>query len=561
MNDVRARLLACLLSLTIGFPAGLAQSQLRPAEAVGPWTLLSGQRPAPEQRLRLIQRVAAPGGRVLIGWAPSDQAPLLKAARQGRVWIGPLSAERLELSERGLTVRMPELPPGEYPVSLQTDDHRTTWTSVGTLAVLGRGRPAGDTASDARDTDYTEGEAAVALPGVALRRAQVLTRRIGARLELLSQQPLLPGSRGICGQLIGILRAPTGQSTADLLNRARLTGDEAVWTSDPKATGNLPSAGGPLARPPLPTRPSAPRLPVRPLLRPRVLVAVLDSGISNAPSFSETGQNVLDLARAANFTSEPAMDDLALERDASLYPQDLGQRVGHGTAVAALINGSAPRVRILPVKVCTRDGRCDSARVAQGICYALAQSRPALPLRVINVSLGGRQPSVLVEAALREAAQRGVTVVTAAGNEGVVPAAPSPVHYPAAYSTTVPGPQPGLPATIREIPGLLAVGSADAQRRPSAFSSWGRWVSLVSHGEQIQSIRVTDDGAGGTLFSTRAFTGTSFAAPLVSAAAAQFVTAHPFWAPVQVKQQLLQQAQPMPGCPVEQCGAGWLPTP
>jgi hypothetical protein len=50
--------------------------------------------------------------------------------------------------------------------------------------------------------------------------------------------------------------------------------------------------------------------------------------------------------------------------------------------------------------------------------------------------------------------------------------------------------------------------------------------------------------------------GTSFAAPVVSGAAAQVLARHPDWTPDQVKGALMKTARPMPGAPAGSAGLG-----
>jgi len=118
--------------------------------------------------------------------------------------------------------------------------------------------------------------------------------------------------------------------------------------------------------------------------------------------------------------------------------------VGHGSHVAGTIGatgnngvglaGIAHGVRVLAVKVLGGDGSGSVDDIAAGIRAATTAG-----VRVMNLSLGGTQPSRLLAEAVAEAVRHDVVVV-AAGNDG-----DARVTYPAS------------------LPGVLAVGATDRQ--------------------------------------------------------------------------------------------------
>jgi len=182
---------------------------------------------------------------------------------------------------------------------------------------------------------------------------------------------------------------------------------------------------------------------------------------------------------------------------------------GHGTHVAGIIaaaarngigiHGAAPDVSLMPLRV-VADGRAAKwSDVAAAIRYATDEGAS-----VINISLGGPTPSATVQAALDDARARGVVVVAAAGNGGSDPTA----VYPAASVTTI------------------GVGAVDQSRQRAPFSSSGSWVEVVAPGVSIMSTAL---GHG---FEYRS--GTSMAAPHVSALAAMLIAAAPDIAPRQI---------------------------
>jgi hypothetical protein len=135
------------------------------------------------------------------------------------------------------------------------------------------------------------------------------------------------------------------------------------------------------------------------------------------------------------------------------------------------------------------------ASIVRGISRAVAAGRS-----VINLSLGGDEPSRAIYEAVINAFGRGTLVVAAAGNERL---SQNPAIYPA------------------DFPHVLTVGSTNQNDLPSDFSSVSPAVDLAAPGEQIPYQHPTDP----SLWSNA--TGTSFSAPIVTAATAWVWTARP----------------------------------
>jgi hypothetical protein len=123
-----------------------------------------------------------------------------------------------------------------------------------------------------------------------------------------------------------------------------------------------------------------------------------------------------------------------------------------------------------------------------GIARAVAAGRS-----VINLSLGGDEPSRSIYEATINAFGRGSIVVAAAGNERLLD---NPPIYPAGF------------------PHVLTVGSTNQADQPSQFSSTSPAVDLAAPGELIPWQHPTIPGSYGTA------NGTSFSAPQVTAATA-----------------------------------------
>lgn len=199
---------------------------------------------------------------------------------------------------------------------------------------------------------------------------------------------------------------------------------------------------------------------------------------------------------------------------------------GHGTLVAGIIAattgngeggaGIAPQTTILPVRVLDGSGTGSSREVAEGIRWAARNGAD-----VINLSLA-EAPGLVrgtggiigtdVEAAIREAHAVGVMVVAASGNEG---RATTP------YDPDVP---------------IIVVGASDRQDRVWPHSNRDE-RTLFAPGVEIISTYIGDGYARAD--------GTSFATPVVSAAAAILRSAG--LTPQQVTDRLYATATPVTG--------------
>lgn len=176
----------------------------------------------------------------------------------------------------------------------------------------------------------------------------------------------------------------------------------------------------------------------------------------------------------------------------------------HGTAVASVIGAPAnglgtvgiyPEAVIRSWDAAQGSGtRLDSSEIAAGL-LAAAGSGPG----VINLSLGSDRRDLVIEQAVYRAIRMGSLVIAASGNDGD---AGNPLGYPAS------------------LPHVLTVGATGRDDRVVAFSSRSRFVDLVAPGEAIPIATALGKG-----FQTG--DGTSFAAPIVSGAAAWVWTVRP----------------------------------
>ena len=223
---------------------------------------------------------------------------------------------------------------------------------------------------------------------------------------------------------------------------------------------------------------------------PSVIVAVIDSGVeADHPNLSLA----LDLARSYNFADDNA---------------EIFDDIGHGTRVAGIVAASENGEGIAGVgfgcslmvlDVADPDGAITVANVSQAINWAVARGA-----NIINMSLGFSGESATLKNACDAAWNAGVLLVAAAGNDNQ---SESPV-YPASFDSVI---------------GVGAVMDDGTTRAPwSNFDGLeDSLVEIVAPGETIFS---TIPGAqyNGTFGS-----GTSFAAPIVSGAAALLMSKYP----------------------------------
>ncbi len=290
-----------------------------------------------------------------------------------------------------------------------------------------------------------------------------------------------------------------------------------------------------------------------------VRIAVLDSGISRHPDFQIQANSIIDFPAGRNFTSEDSSNPEPLATDVTDLAKDFTTSavVGHGTPIAGIIRQTLQEAvgidgirfsaagTIVPIKICEGgNGRCRSSSAVAGICYATSLASSTRPIKVINLSIGSELSSSLMRQALEHAASQGISIVTSAGNKGTNTA--RPVNYPAQYSVA---------STSPAIAGLLAVGSVVQGAgliAPSAFSSIGNWVSVSAFGDKLDA---PNTSGGQTSFS-----GTSFSAPKVAAAALLLhaQAAPNSVTPSAVKTKIISSVKPIAGCPSNQCGTGLL---
>ena len=162
---------------------------------------------------------------------------------------------------------------------------------------------------------------------------------------------------------------------------------------------------------------------------------------------------------------------------------------GHGTHVAGIIADCTPglQVKILPVRVMNASGSGSPSAVGNGIRYAVKSGA-----KVINLSLGGYSHFKYVEECVQYAHKKGVTVVVAAGNQNDNTRYLCPAHMSSP----------------------IVVGAIGQNGKRAYFSNYGKSLDVVAPGVNITSCWLNGNYATAS--------GTSMAAPHISAAAAMY---------------------------------------
>lgn len=286
----------------------------------------------------------------------------------------------------------------------------------------------------------------------------------------------------------------------------------------------------------------------------RVVVAVIDTGISNHPDLQP------NIIPGYDFISDATIARDGNGRDADPTDQgdwntdeaecEVSDSSWHGTHVAGTIGalagnalgvaGVAHGAKVMPLRVL---GQCGgyTSDISDAIIWAAGGSVAGVPAntrpaKVLNLSLGGGGPcSVDEQVAVDTAIARGATVVVAAGNESADVSTSSPANCE----------------------GVVAVAATGRSGALAGFSNYGSAVTLGAPGVDIYST-----ANNGTTIATTpsypAYSGTSMAAPHVSGVVALMQSAAPrLRTPAHIKTMLQETATRYPAA-CNGCGSGIL---
>jgi subtilisin family serine protease len=193
---------------------------------------------------------------------------------------------------------------------------------------------------------------------------------------------------------------------------------------------------------------------------------------------------------------------------------DVDEASGHGTFVAGLVLLVAPSAKILPYRVLNDDGHGTTFAICQAVLSAMDQGAD-----VINMSFAYDEKPRVLDRILDEASQRGIVLVSGAGNSSVT-------HLP-------------FPARDHRV---LAIAAVDQTGALADFTNHGSDAAIAAGGVDLYSGGF--DGEFGT------WSGTSMAAPLVSGTAALLRSVNPYLLPSQIEAALHQSAAQISGSEV-----------
>jgi serine protease len=288
----------------------------------------------------------------------------------------------------------------------------------------------------------------------------------------------------------------------------------------------------------------------------RVTVAILDTGIVLHPELATRVVPGYDfITSVAN-----SGDGDGRDADPTDYSDDSPGADGlHGTHVSGIVAASSNNnigvagldwgCRLLPVRVLGISGNGADSDIADAIRWAAGihvDGVPdnANPAAVINMSFGGVGASPSMQDAINDALAMGVTVIAAAGNDGV----DAKTYAPAGLS------------------GVITVGAVDINGLPTRYTNYGLSLALMAPGGDtspgtgvLSTIRYKDVG-----FTYGVLAGTSQAAPFVSGTVSLMKAVFPAMTPADARAYLTASANPAGKCqnPTDMtqsaCGAGLL---
>ena len=159
--------------------------------------------------------------------------------------------------------------------------------------------------------------------------------------------------------------------------------------------------------------------------------------------------------------SHPDLDG-KIYGDENLLPEDKSDSIGHGTEVSGIIAantnnkqgiaGISWNTKILPIRITDEYGQARVSTVVEALDRAYDQG-----VKIVQISLSTNQFSQVLKDAVEEANDRGMLIISSAGNTGE-----REVRYPAAFE------------------GVICVGAVNSAKRIESYSTLGDHVSIVA---------------------------------------------------------------------------------
>ena len=264
-----------------------------------------------------------------------------------------------------------------------------------------------------------------------------------------------------------------------------------------------------------------------------IKVGVIDSGIASHPNLQD------NLVVGSNFFDNSGT----------------GDTFGHGTKVAGIIGavagngldvqGVCPNVSIVPLKVYTTvikkengvetmDGSLDD--VIQAVTYAINQG-----IHILNFSVDSAENVPLPTLAQKIVNYPGLFVTSAGNDKSDNDGTP---HYPSDYTQTL--------TNVISVGGTFFLGSdvQNGQELRLESSNFGaNTVDLFAPGDFVITTSINNEGQ-------EKASGTSFAAPFVSGAAALIMSVRPDLSPAEVKKCIMDSVDKLDGQFEGECVSG-----
>lgn len=214
---------------------------------------------------------------------------------------------------------------------------------------------------------------------------------------------------------------------------------------------------------------------------------------------------------------------------------DNNDGITHGTHVAGIaaaktnnetgMAGVGWKTKIMALQVSECDGTMSDADIAQAIEYATMMN-----VDVVNMSLGGFGESSVLEAVVADAIDADVTVVAAAGNNGIN--VDRFTFQPAC------------------IDGVITVAATDENDQPASFSNFGeKCVEVAAPGVNIYSTVFYDETDPNFQLKYDSYSGTSMATPIVAGLASLLKAQEKTLSPAEVSEVLTSSAKDVGSSP------------
>jgi len=211
---------------------------------------------------------------------------------------------------------------------------------------------------------------------------------------------------------------------------------------------------------------------------------------------------------------------------------DVNDDSGHGTHVAGIVAavgdngrgvaGVSYDSRLLSIKVLDSKGQGLVSSIINGIIYTTnLKARGRANIIAINLSLGLNGESNALKEAIQYAGAYGISVITAAGNDGtnndITPVSPANLAV--------------------ELDNVISVAALNQTGALATFSNYGeKYVTVAAPGERILSTIPYDEKTG---YAYAFFDGTSMATPFVTGAIGLIKGINPSLSPKSIKKIIL----------------------